>query len=144
MPISRTAIPVCEWKSLRLPVVCIEFLYPLVQLVLLARKQSKYNCSLSQAHRGIDLYIANCSWELQIWGEVSLFIEQKCSCFLHTSQRIKFSIHEGCQGCVELGTALTPTCQKTSSGQSVLLVQGLASNSYWMRVKERVKLCLFK
>lgn len=34
-------------KSLCLPVVCIEFLYPLIQLLLLARKQSKYNCSLS-------------------------------------------------------------------------------------------------
>lgn len=34
-------------KSLCLPVVCIEFLYPLVRLLLLARKQSKYNCSLS-------------------------------------------------------------------------------------------------
>lgn len=34
-------------KSLCLPVVCIEFLYPLVWLLLLARKQSKYNCSLS-------------------------------------------------------------------------------------------------
>lgn len=47
IPISKTAIPVYEWKSLCLPVVCIEFLYPLVWLLLLARKQSKYNCSLS-------------------------------------------------------------------------------------------------
>lgn len=45
-PISKTSISVCEWKSFCLPVVCIEFLYPLVRL-LLARKQSKYNCSLS-------------------------------------------------------------------------------------------------
>lgn len=35
-------------KSLCLLVVCIEFLYPLIWLLLLlARKQSKYNCSLS-------------------------------------------------------------------------------------------------
>lgn len=47
IPISKTSIPVCERKSFCLPVVCIEFLYPLVWLLLLARKQSKYNCSLS-------------------------------------------------------------------------------------------------
>lgn len=46
-PSAETSIPVCEWKSFCLPVVCIEFLYPLVRLLLLARKQSKYNCSLS-------------------------------------------------------------------------------------------------
>lgn len=47
IPISKTSIPVCERKSFCLPVVCIEFLYPLIRLLLLARKQSKYNRSLS-------------------------------------------------------------------------------------------------